>query len=248
MLRPSCIHCLSFVCAHEGKRPLNGQAIYSLTFNKYVLNKTRYSQYSEEKPRRCNRQQLHRSYRAKIPSSTFKHLNHVTNCCMYLLFNDIEKNPGPSYVDPSKTIHARYSQGNEYVFGSYAGRQCVAMSLSALIYMCNKEIAESQDLIKIMNIGNELYGTLSRLTGQSYLLLNELPTMVTICNTNYQIEFSQCYSGCLLSSALNENIPGVMPLDGAFQSLIQDGYGSFLLTIASNTVAVQKSKWSDKNV
>ena len=77
-----------------------------------------------------------------------------------------------------------------------------------------------------MNIGNELYGTLSRLTGESYLLLSELPTMVTICNTNYQIEFSQSYSGCLHSSAFYENIPGVMPLDGAFQSLIQDGYSS----------------------
>ena len=79
---------------------------------------------------------------------------------------------------------------------------------------------------------------LSRLTGQSYLLLNELPTMVTICNTDYQIEFSQSCSSRLHSSAFNENIPGVMPLDGAFQSLIQDGYSSFLLTIASNTVAV----------
>ena len=142
-----------------------------------------------------------------------------------------QKNPGPSYVDPSKTIRAPYSQGNEDVFGSYAGRQCVAVSLSALIYICNKQITELQDFIKIMNIGNELYGTLSRLTGQSYLLLNELPTMVTNCNTDYQIEFSQSYSSCLHSSAFNENIPGVMPL-------IQDGYSSFLLTIASNTVAM----------
>ena len=86
-------------------------------------------------------------------------------------------------------------------------------------------------------IGNELYGALSRLTGQSYLLLNELPTMVTISNSNYQLEFSDCYSSYLHSSAFNENI-GVMLLDCALHSLIQDCYNSFLLSIASNTVAV----------
>ena len=89
-----------------------------------------------------------------------------------------------------------------------------------------------------MNIGNELYGALSSLTGQSYLLLSELPTMVTISNTNYQIEFSESYSSYLHSPAFNENIPGVMPLDGAMDSVIQNGYNSFLLTIACNTVAV----------
>ena len=37
--------------------------------------------------------------------------------------------PRPMYVDPSKTIAAPYSQGNELVFGENAGQQCVAMSL-----------------------------------------------------------------------------------------------------------------------
>ena len=110
------------------------------------------------------------------------------------------------------------------------------MSLSTLIYNSNKEITESEDLIQIMNIGNELHGALLSLTGQSYLLLIELPTMVTISNTNYQIEFSESYSSYLHSPAFNENIPGVMPLDGAMDSLIQNGYNSFLLTIACNTV------------
>ena len=45
VLRSYNIHCFSFVCAHihEGKQLLNGQAIYPLLFNTYVLNKTRYS-------------------------------------------------------------------------------------------------------------------------------------------------------------------------------------------------------------
>ena len=56
---------------------------------------------------------------------------HVANCCKFKLSTDVEKNPGlrPMYADPSKTIAAPYSQGNELVFGQNAGQQCVAMSL-----------------------------------------------------------------------------------------------------------------------
>ena len=75
-----------------------------------------------------------------------------------------------------------------------------------------------------MNIGNELYSTLSKLLRQTYLLLTELLTMVTMLNTNYQLEFSESYSGCLYTATLNENIPYVMPLDWALQSLIQENY------------------------
>ena len=89
-----------------------------------------------------------------------------------------------------------------------------------------------------MNIGNELYSVLSRLLGQSYLLLSELLTMVTVLNTNYQLEFSESYSGNLHAATLNENIPYVMPLDCALQCMIQESYNSFLLTIGSNTVAI----------
>ena len=54
------------------------------------------------------------------------------------------------YVDPGKTTAAAYSQGNELVFGQNAGQQCVAMSL-------NKQgISSANDLIQIMNIGNQL--------------------------------------------------------------------------------------------
>ena len=45
------------------------------------------------------------------------------------LANDVETNPGPGIVDPTKTIAAPYSQGNVKVFGTAnAGTQCVAMS------------------------------------------------------------------------------------------------------------------------
>ena len=51
--------------------------------------------------------------------------------------NDVEENPGPTIFDvinPTRTICADYSQGNVALFGEIAGKQCVAMSLTAIIY------------------------------------------------------------------------------------------------------------------
>jgi len=61
------------------------------------------------------------------------------------------------HVDSSKTIAAPYSQGNELVFGQNTGQQCVAMSLCSLIYNTRQSISCAQDLINIMNFGNQLY-------------------------------------------------------------------------------------------
>ena len=57
----------------------------------------------------------------------YKSLNHRINNISSALCTDVETNPGPSIVDPSKTIVAPYSQGNRLVFGSNAGKQCVAI-------------------------------------------------------------------------------------------------------------------------
>ena len=63
--------------------------------------------------------------------NTYKSLKHMINCCRFNLSGDIETNPGPVFVEPSKTIQAPYSQGNVDVFGTNAGQQCVPMSLCA---------------------------------------------------------------------------------------------------------------------
>ena len=70
------------------------------------------------------------------PMCLCKSQTHVSNYCKFQLSSDIEKNPGPTpmYIDPSKTITAPYSQANELVFGQNSGQQCVAMSLSSLMY------------------------------------------------------------------------------------------------------------------
>ena len=92
----------------------------------------------------------------------YKNVNHLKNVCQSALCTDIETNPGPVfYIDPSKTISAPYSQGNQIIFGETAGQQCLAMCLCALIYNKRQKICTPQDLVHIMNIGNELYSNLS---------------------------------------------------------------------------------------
>ena len=93
----------------------------------------------------------------------FKNVNHLKNVCQSALYTDIETNPGPVfYIDPSKTISAPYSQGNQVIFGETAGQQCLAMCLCALICNKNRTYAHHKTwLINIMNIGNELYSNLS---------------------------------------------------------------------------------------
>ena len=82
------------------------------------------------------------------------------------------------YIDPSKTITAPYSQANELVFGQNSGQQCVALSLYSLIYNKKKGINSADDLMSIMNIGNQLYSSLSQLTRQSFLMQTELLTLL----------------------------------------------------------------------
>ena len=50
--------------------------------------------------------------------------------------NDVEENPGPTFydiVDQSKTICADFSQSHSRKFGHIAGKQCVAMILTAIV-------------------------------------------------------------------------------------------------------------------
>ena len=63
------------------------------------------------------------------------------NVCIPLLIrqaNDVKENPGPTIFDindPTTTVSADSSQGNEALCGENAGKQCVAnISLTAIIY------------------------------------------------------------------------------------------------------------------
>ena len=67
------------------------------------------------------------------------------------------------------------SQGDVIVFGQNAGQQYVPMSLCVLIYHNIKKIGNPDALKQIMHIGSKLYGSLSQLSRQSFLLLADLP-------------------------------------------------------------------------
>ena len=71
------------------------------------------------------------------------------------------------------------------------------MCLCALVFDKRQEICTPEDLVQVMNIGNKLYLNLARLARQSFLLFSELPTELTVFNTNYLIEYTESYSGTL---------------------------------------------------
>ena len=126
----------------------------------------------------------------------------MKNVCRFALCNDIETNPGPAifHINPSKTVSAPYNQGNQIIFGETAGQQCLAMCLCALIYNKRQEISSPQDLIQVMNIGNELYSKLSHLARQSFLMFSELPSYLTVFGYTAFILTIDSNAVCIYSS------------------------------------------------
>jgi hypothetical protein len=63
---------------------------------------------------------------------------HVHVPLLLRLSNDVEENPGPrninEIVDHTYTVHADFHQGDQLMFRSNAGKQCVAMSLCSIVY------------------------------------------------------------------------------------------------------------------
>ena len=80
-----------------------------------------------------------------------------------------------------------------------AGTQCVAMSLSALVYNLRNPITCSADLVQIMTMGNDMYSALSQSYKQGLLLLTDLPVMVNLSYINYKLTYSESYSGLYLT-------------------------------------------------
>ena len=100
-------------------------------------------------------------------------------------------------IDPNKTLAATYTQGNELVFWTEAGQQRFAISLCSLIYSNTQGISSANDLIQMMSIGNQLYSSLSRFARQEILVQTELPTRLNVFDADYQLEYSETYSGTI---------------------------------------------------
>ena len=99
--------------------------------------------------------------------------------------NDVEENPGPTIFDindPTTTVSADSSQGNEALFGENAGKQCVEnISLTAIIYNQIQDISlwTNSTLNNILLIGNNLHSTIRcSVQTHDYLLLTDVANTV----------------------------------------------------------------------
>ena len=169
------------------------------------------------------------------------------HCLYYRQANDLEKNPGPTIFDvsnPTRTICADYSQGNEALFGENAGKQCVAMSLTAIIYHHIEDINlwTSSILNNILTIGNNLYTSIRcSVQTNDYLLLTDVPCIVSIYNKVYTLEYSESLTGSLFMTSNNGPYMSLQNSLTEVFSNCQLNYNCCLLTIGINTVAVIKN-------
>ena len=162
--------------------------------------------------------------------------------------NDVEENPGPTIydvVDPTKTICADFSQGNTKKFRQNSGKQCLAMSLtaSAIIYnhITNANTWDSTILNSILCAGNNLYSFISNSVNKSYLLLTDVPEMVSVFDGIYCMQYGAPFAGDLFMA--NTALP-YYSIDNALNNLFAEtqlNYQHCMLTIGCNTVAIFKT-------
>ena len=161
---------------------------------------------------------------------------------MLRLSNNIEENPGPvniaEIVDPRYTVHADFNQGNQSLFGLNAGKQCVAMSRYAILYneIKSVNIWDTSIMNAVLANRNNLYSIISQHVKKDFLLLTEVPEIVSIDNSIFYLDFTDSFSGALL---LDENINAHVTLEHSFQQVFDiDNCKACLLTIDANAVAV----------
>ncbi|CAB3983453.1 ATP-dependent DNA helicase PIF1 [Paramuricea clavata] len=160
--------------------------------------------------------------------------------------NDVEENPGPTVydvVDPTKTICADFSQGNTKKFRQNAGKQCLAMSLTAIIYshITNANAWDSTVLNSILCAGNNLYSFISNSVNKSYLLLTDVPEMVSVFDGIYCMQYGEPCAGDLFME--NTTLP-YYSIEGALNNPFTEAHLNYqhcMLTIGCNTVAIFKT-------
>ena len=88
----------------------------------------------------------------------------------------------PDVIDPTRAVCADYSQGNEAVFSGNAGKQCVAMSATCIIYHHLEDVSlwTASTLNDILVVGNNLYSSLRYSVETNGYLLLTVPFIVSI--------------------------------------------------------------------
>ena len=156
--------------------------------------------------------------------------------------DDVEESPGPTIfdiIDATTTVSADSSQGNEAILGVNAGKQCVAMSRTGMIYHQIQDISlwTNCTLNNILVIGNNVYSSITcSVQTNDYLLLTDVPDMVLIFDKVYSLQYSESFTGSLF---MTSNIGPYMPLRNSLLEVFsnsQRNYNCCLLTNGINTL------------
>ena len=119
------------------------------------------------------------------------------------------------------------------------GQQCVAMSLCSLLllqYHIGDQLT-ANDLAQIINIGNLFHSSFSRLTRQAFWMQSELPTALHMFDTDYQLEYSESYSGTVHQETTVEGDQYCTSLWRAFELHISENYTNYIMTLRCIAVA-----------
>ena len=103
-------------------------------------------------------------------------------------------------------------------------------SLLLLQYHIRDQLT-ANNLAQISNIGNLFYSSFSRLTRQAFLMQSELPTALHVFDTNYQLEYSESYSGTVHQETTIEGDQYCTSLWRAFESHISENYTYYIITL-----------------
>ena len=79
---------------------------------------------------------------------------------------------------------------------------------------------------------------MSLLSRQSFLLLTDLPSLLTVLEEDYQLTYSEIYTGNVHGELTIEGYQFCMGLERAFESFISEEYGSFILTVGCIAVGI----------
>ena len=66
----------------------------------------------------------------------------------------------------------------------------------------------------------------------------ELPTLLNVFETDYELQYSESYTGTIHQEATVEGYQYCTSLDRAFQSLISENFNNSVLTIGCTAVAI----------
>ena len=75
-----------------------------------------------------------------------------------------------------------------------------------------------------MDIGNQLYSSLSWLARLACLMQSELPTVLNVFDADYQLEYSESYSGNVHQEIAIGGYQYCKSLGRAFESLISESF------------------------